>query len=125
MTTYIAAITISVAVAASTVSGDSKRFQEPRIYAAPDASLLVCYMVVHDLHENSGYVCIDGRVSNPLPPAGDKFFPSVADLRSAILEGGFWRATIIPNWEGATPKGWKIRDLTEGELKALRTTPSN
>ena len=90
----------------------------PRVVAAHDTSVLCCWFVEDNGWGRSGYVAVDGRRGHQ-PPEGGGLFGTVHELREAIKRQKVDKAEIVPSFGGRVPENWKIRDLTDDEVRIL------
>jgi hypothetical protein len=109
----------------TTSEGNGDPLKIPRIYATPDAPVIVCYFIIHDKSGQSGFVCMDGRIEYHLPPVGDKHFETLSAFRDAIRENGLHGVAIISDCPVKPPDGWKIRSLTSDEVKFLQANATD
>ena len=97
---------------------DKSRAVIPHIVGDGNTPVLCCWFVENNGIGGSGYAAVDGRLG-AVPPAGGGLFTTVEELRLAIKKQKIQSANIEPSYSGVVPEGWKIRSLTEDELRSL------
>ena len=91
----------------------------PRIAIGPHDTILNVWYVEGDGVGHTGYACVYSSLSVP-NPGGKGLFQSLEALRNEIHLNGFSGMSIVSKYQGIVPNKWKIRDLTEAELRFLR-----
>ena len=89
-----------------------------RVLAGPNTTGLCCWFIEDNGAGESGYVAVDARRGYQ-PPEGGGLFQTVYELREGIKRQKAENAQIVPSFGGRVPKGWKIRDLTDDEVRIL------
>ena len=94
----------------------------PRIGITPHrtvSTVLNVWYVESDGAGHTGYACIHSILDVPRP-GGDGLFQSLEALRNEIHSSGSSGMSIESEYRGIVPNKWKIRNLTEAELRFLR-----
>jgi hypothetical protein len=89
-----------------------------RVMAEPNTSILCCWFVEDNGAGESGYVGVSG-LRGYIPAGGGGLFQTVYELREGLKRQKLERAKIVPLFDGEVPKGWKIRGLTDDEVRIL------
>lgn len=92
----------------------------PTIGIGPLRTSLNVWYVEDDGFGHNGYACVYGSVS-VAHPGGKGLFQSIDALGSEIHSGKHTGMIIESEYRGRVPRSWRIRNLTESELRFLRS----